>query len=154
MVLRGASVLSSVIRPAAGPMSAKPNSRTRSKAKQAKVSGKVLKLQSRTQIARRRTEAARRQARLAKQQAKAARKLFKSARQVAKRAKAELAALSKKLRKVLGGVVPAGNLALRSVRAKVARKKPKPRKAARKSKRAKSVRRKAGAAAAKTVAMP
>lgn len=113
------------------------SAKRKSKAKQAAVGGKVLKLQSRTQIARRRTEAARRQARLAKQQAKAARKLFKSARQVAKRAKAELAALSKKLKKVLRGVVPAGELALQSVRVKVARRKPKSSKVARKSKRAK-----------------
>ena len=85
--------------------------KSRAKAQKVVISGKVLKLQSRTQLARMRTEAARRQARLAKQQAKAARKLFKSARQVAKRAKAELAELSRKLKKVLEGTVAMGDKA-------------------------------------------
>jgi len=92
------------------PKPARAKSKRSSGASGVAMSGKVKKLQSRTQFARLRTEAARRQARLAKQQAKAARKLFKSARQVAKRAKAELAALTKKLKKVLAGAVPVAEL--------------------------------------------
>lgn len=75
---------------------------------------RVVELRSRTLQARKRRAAAKKQARQAKLQARQARRLFKDAKKVAKRAKAELASLSRKLRKLLGG---------RSVPAKPARKK-------------------------------
>ena len=61
----------------------------------------VRSLQAQQLEARKRSKEAKKQAREAKAQAKEARRLFKEARKVAKRAKAELGALTKKLRKLL-----------------------------------------------------
>jgi hypothetical protein len=68
----------------------------------AKRSGEsVSELRTKAEEARFRREETRRRAREARQRAKEARRLFREARKVAKRAKQELAALSRKLKKVL-----------------------------------------------------
>lgn len=64
---------------------------------------RVGELQRRTQDARKRAEAAKKEARDAKQRAREARRLFKEAKKVAKKARSELAALSKKLKKLIDG---------------------------------------------------
>lgn len=62
---------------------------------------RVGELQRRTQDARKRAQAAKKEARDAKQRAREARRLFKEAKKVAKKARTELAALSKKLKKLI-----------------------------------------------------
>jgi hypothetical protein len=61
----------------------------------------VGELQRRTLDARKRAELAKKEAREAKQRARDARQLFKAAKKVAKKARADLAGLSKKLKKLL-----------------------------------------------------
>ncbi|MDY6946418.1 MAG: hypothetical protein SXG53_11915 [Pseudomonadota bacterium] len=61
----------------------------------------VGELQRRTLDARKRAELAKKEAREAKQRARDARQLFKEAKKVAKKARADLAVLSKKLKKLL-----------------------------------------------------
>lgn len=61
----------------------------------------VTELQRRTLDARKRAEAAKKQARDAKQRAREARRLFKEAKRVARKAREELAAFSKKLKKLM-----------------------------------------------------
>ena len=62
---------------------------------------RVGELQRRTLSARKRAESAKKEAREAKQRAREARRLFKAAKKVAKKARTELAALSKKLKKLI-----------------------------------------------------
>jgi hypothetical protein len=62
---------------------------------------RVGELQRRTQDARKRAEVAKQEARDAKQRAREARRLFKEAKKVAKQARSDLAALSKKLKKLI-----------------------------------------------------
>lgn len=62
----------------------------------------VSALQRRTLDARKRAESAKQEARDAKARAREARRLFKEAKKVAKKARAELAGLSKQLKKLLG----------------------------------------------------
>lgn len=62
---------------------------------------RVGELQRRTQDARKRAEVAKQEARDAKQRAREARRLFKEAKKVAKKARSDLAALSKKLKKLI-----------------------------------------------------
>ncbi len=62
---------------------------------------RVGELQQRTLDARKLAELARKEAREAKQRAREARQLFKEAKKVAKKARSDLAALSKKLKKLL-----------------------------------------------------
>ena len=80
-------------------------------------------LQLRTVDARKRAEAAKKQARDAKQRAREARRLFKDAKKVAKKARAELAAFSKKLKKLLTSTLPGRKAKVEST-AKVVAKKP------------------------------
>lgn len=61
----------------------------------------VTELQRRTLDARKRAEAAKKQARDAKQRAREARRLFKEAKRVARKAREELAAFSKRLKKLM-----------------------------------------------------
>lgn len=67
---------------------------------------RVGELQRRTLDARRRAELAKKEARDAKQRAREARGLFKEAKKIAKKARAELAVLSKKLKKLLDASPP------------------------------------------------
>lgn len=68
---------------------------------------RVGELQRRALDARKHAESAKKEARDAKARAREARSLFKEAKKVAKKARSELAALSRKLKKVLdGGVKP------------------------------------------------
>jgi hypothetical protein len=62
----------------------------------------VGELQRRALDARKRAESAKQEARDAKTRAREARSIFKAAKKVAKKARAELAGLSKKLKKLLG----------------------------------------------------
>jgi hypothetical protein len=62
----------------------------------------VGELQRRALDARKRAESAKQEARDAKARAREARQIFKEAKKVAKKARAELAGLSKKLKKLLG----------------------------------------------------
>lgn len=64
--------------------------------------GKVGEMQRRAHDARERANAAKKEAQDAKQRAREARRLFKEAKQVAKKARNEAAALSKKLKKLVG----------------------------------------------------
>lgn len=86
---------------------------SRAKPTHARTGSTVRALQTRALQARRRRQLAKKQARLAKLQARQARRLFKDAKKVAKRAKAELLALSKKLKRLLDGRVGAGGLAVK-----------------------------------------
>ena len=72
------------------------------KKKSAPAKAHVGDLKRRTLDARKRAESAKKQAREAKQNARAARRLFKEAKKVAKKARSDLAALSKKLKKLIG----------------------------------------------------
>lgn len=95
----------------------------------------VSELQRRTQDARKRAEAAKKHARDAKQRAREARRLFKEAKRVARKARDELTAFSKKLKKLIGDKL--GERGAKDVSKGVERAKPAQKKAKRVTKRVK-----------------